>query len=401
MLLLRMKLPEDIKKDLHRRFMRRHQSWLRDGESGWPFTLSLGVPTEQIAKHQIEYVRAWVTAWQKWRGPGTLSWCERRWSTLGTQRLPDKLILETPHMVADWVGETARWQLARARYQSLVETWPILIHELSSHFDVLADYTDADFKRLNDLLHWLVAHPKSNLYPRQLPIPGIDSKWLETHKKSLVDLLAMIQGESHVYGDFFKRCGLKSPPRLVRFRILDAHLRQACGGLSDISAPLEDIAALALSPQQVIIVENLQTGLAFGDSESTVVFMGLGYAVDVLSFIPWLKSAKCYYWGDIDTHGFAILNGARQHLPQLQSIFMDNITLQHCQALWGKEDKPHRATTLAYLTAGEQVVYQSLHKQVGRVGEYVRLEQERIPWDYVEQCLSVVVNLGKFNAVRR
>jgi len=42
--------------------------------------------------------------------------------------------------------------------------------------------------------------------------------------------------------------------------------------------------------------------------------MRLGYAVDVLGQLPWLQEAQCIYWGDIDTHGFAILNRARTYI---------------------------------------------------------------------------------------
>jgi hypothetical protein len=37
------------------------------------------------------------------------------------------------------------------------------------------------------MLIWLCENPGSNLYPRQIPAAGIDSKWLESHKKIIYD----------------------------------------------------------------------------------------------------------------------------------------------------------------------------------------------------------------------
>ncbi len=65
------------------------------------------------------------------------------------------------------------------------------------------------------------------------------------------------------------------------------------------------------------------TGLAFDDMPGTVVFMALGYSVDLLAHVPWTSTARCLYWGDIDTHGFAILQRARACFPRLESVLMD------------------------------------------------------------------------------
>lgn len=84
-------------------------------------------------------------------------------------------------------------------------------------------------------------------------------------------------------------------------------------------------------------------------------------------------------WGDLDTHGFAILHRARSYLPTLKSVLMDEDTLLSHKALWVDEKEQHPAAEWALLTAAEQVVYQGLKQQ--RWGQNVRLEQERIAWD--------------------
>ena len=375
-----MKLPEDVRQFLVRRFQSKYREWLigDPGESQWLLEVTLGVPTEQAALRQVDGVRAWVSAWQGWQGVGTLSWCERRWKALGVQRLPEKLALRGPEDVALWIGEAARWERALSRYQALTARWPVLAQQLPRYFDVLADYGDADYQRLAEMVDWIANHPKSDLYPRQLPVSGLDSKWLDGRKGLLTDLVAAIQEDSSSDLDFYQRCGLKAPPLLVRMKVLDQALRVHVGGVGDITAPVDYLAGLSWPVSHVFIVENLQTGLAMSDMPGAVVFMRLGYNVDVLARLPWLASAKCIYWGDLDTHGFAILHRARSYIPGLQSVLMDEDTLLRHKALWVDESAQHPTPELMLLTEEEQQLYRDLKQQ--RWGQNIRLEQERIDW---------------------
>lgn len=375
-----MKLPEDVRQTLVRRFQSKHREWLigDTGESQWPLEVPLGLPTEQAALRQVDGVRAWVSAWQGWQGVGTLSWCERRWKAFGVQRLPEKLALRGPEDVAMWIGESARWERAQSRYLALIARWPVLAQQLPRYFDVLADYSDADYQRLAEMLDWITSHPNSNLYPRQLPVSGLDSKWLDGRKGLLTDLVAAIQEDSSSEVDFYQRCGLKAPPLLVRMRVLDQSLRAHVGGVGDITAPVDDLVGISWPVSHVFIVENLQTGLAMSDMPGAVVFMRLGYNVDVLARLPWLARARCIYWGDLDTHGFAILHRARSYIPELQSVLMDEETLLRHKALWVDEAAQHSAAELTLLTKDEQQLYRDLKQQ--RWGQNVRLEQERIDW---------------------
>lgn len=391
-----MKFPDDVQKELMRRFKNRHREWLetsgnpdRSEERFWPLEVTLGIPTENQALKQVEDVRTWVAAWQSWCGVGSLSWSDRRWRKLGVQRLPERLLLGGPEEVAQWIGEADRWERSQQRYKELIAFWPQLASELPRYFDLLADYSEADFRRLVDMVAWIEKYPASDLYPRQLPVSGLDSKWLEKRKGLLADLVDAVRGRSTTEGDFFQRCGLKAPPQLIRLRVLDDSLRQRVGGLSDLSAPWEQLAELDLPVSNAFIVENLQTGLAFDDLPGSIVIMQLGYGVDVLGRLPWITNANCIYWGDLDTHGFAILNRARSYLPELRSVLMDEETLRSHQDLWVEEKDQHGAETLPLLTVSEQTVYQVIKSNAW--GQNVRLEQERIVWDVAWKILQQAI----------
>ena len=391
-----MKLPNDVREILARRFKSKHREWLKASlaeiglDTSWPLEIGLDAPTEQNALKQSEGVRAWISRWKSWQGPGVLVWSDRRWRSLGTQSIPERLILNNPTDVAVWIGEGQRWSRAVDRFRLLIQRWPTLADVLPRHFSVLADYDDSDFICLSEILSWICSNPNSNLYLRQIPVAGVDSKWLESRKGLVSELVTAIQGPSSGDGDFYTRCGLRRQPQLIRMRILDPELRNHFGGLSDISAPWEEIANLSFKPSHAFIVENLQTGLAFEELTDSVVIMRLGYGVDVLGRVPWLQQARCIYWGDIDTHGFAILNRARTYLPNLTSVLMEEATLLDHRKLWGEEKVQHSATELPLLTSTEQALFRSLKDNVW--GQQVRLEQERLRWDVAWRAIKIAIS---------
>ncbi len=376
---------EAVRQRLQRRFRRQRSAWLQ-GLGSWPQTLPLGLPTERSALADLAAVRRWAEQWARWDGPGTVHWVERRWPSAGTQRLPARLVFTDPATIADWLGEGARWRQARRRHALLSEAFPALSESLASEIDWLMTAPEADFQRLHDLLAWLVAHPRSGLYLRQLPIAGLDSKWAEAHRGLLTRLLRALHGTSG--GDFLQLAGLRREPALLRLRLLDPALRAPLGGLGDLSAPLADIARLPLRPALAFIVENLRTGLAFEALPGAVVFMARGYAVEAYGQIPWLRDLPVYYWGDIDTHGFAILDRVRHYLPQVRALLMDEATLLTHRALWSHEARPAAAETLTRLTPEEQALYARLRQNHWRPG--VRLEQERIGWEWAWRRVQAI-----------
>jgi hypothetical protein len=376
--------PAQARERLTARYRNQCRTWLAGGGS-WPLRLALGVPSERQAADHLPEVRAWQEAWAHWRGPAKVRWTERRWPTLGTQRLPEALELPAAEDVAAVAGRAEEWSRARLRFLELSAIWPALGAILPRHLDVLTGWTDAELRRLVDLLRWLASHPRSNLYLRQLPVPGIDSKWLETRQKVVKDGLRAILNDTSAE-DVYEIAGLRRMPVPMRMRLLDPGLRHGVGGLSDIQAPVAELASLKLPVERALIVENLQTGLALEDLRGAVAFMGRGYAVKPFEEIPWLRDLPCHYWGDMDTHGFAILDRLRLHLPQVSSVLMDEPTLLEHRDLWSHEADPAFSRQLPRLDEAESATYQALRE--GRWGPGVRLEQERIPWPYAVKRIA-------------
>jgi hypothetical protein len=352
----------------------------------WPLSIPLHPPTEAEAGRAVEGVRGWIEAWRRRDRPGELMWVERAWTDLGRQWLPERLLLNAPSDIADWLGERGRWCRAAERRDRLLARFPALAGHIGRHFDWLADAEELELERLIAVLAALGSGKHRGIYLRQLPIAGIDSKWIGANRARVTDLLRPLLSKGvgpDPSGDLWSIAGLRREPKRLRLRLLDRGLRACVGGLADISAPVEQVGALRLGPARVFIVENLQTGLAFPELRGAVVILGLGYAVDCLGAVPWLQGADCRYWGDLDTHGLAILDRLRGYLPWVRSLLMDESTLLDHRALWSQEDKPMRNLELVRLDDAERAVYDGLSS--GRWGPAVRLEQERIGWDYASE----------------
>jgi hypothetical protein len=70
----------------------------------------------------------------------------------------------------------------------------------------------------------------------------------------------------------------------------------------------------------------------------------LAYAVPVvLEPLGWLAGLDFVYWGDVDMHGFVILNRLRYHLPHARSMLMDRATLLGRREHWATKPFPAAA----------------------------------------------------------
>lgn len=383
---MKLLFPDDARAWLRRRYANQRRQWIA-GQGSWPLALTLGDPVERSVVEDAGLIRAWIDGWSGWQGPGDVVWEERRWPRLGAQQLPLRLVLRSSAEVAQVVGDTANFMLARDRYEAFAQRWSVLRGSgvLVRNTELLAEYTEPDFACLLALIDWFEQHPRSDLYLRQLPIAGMDTKWIDARRRGLVsELIRAIRGET-CDADFYELCGLRRIPARLRMRVLCPRLRQQLAGLGDVEVPLEELAALHLQPSCILIVENLETGIALPELSGCVAFMKLGMGVSVLGQLPWLRDRPTLYWGDIDTHGYAILDRARAVLPRARSVLMDEATLLALRNLCVQEAEPHRDVDLPRLTPAERTVFDGLLAH--RWGHALRLEQERIPWAVVMPVL--------------
>ncbi len=227
---------------------------------------------------------------------------------------------------------------------------------------------------------WLAANPAPGFYLRQLSLPGVHTKFVETHRRLIDEMLAVLAPGRELSGkNYARRHGFLAAPDRVRVRFLDPATAPAAG-LLDLEMPAEAFAGLRLDVERIITTENLVNFLALPDMPRTLAVFGGGYGFEGIRDAAWIGGVELLYWGDLDTHGFHILDQLRSHHPHVRSILMDEETLLAHRDFWGRENTPSRAA-LTRLSAGEDRVYRAL--ATGEFGRSVRLEQELLRWDWV------------------
>ncbi len=304
---------------------------------------------------------------------------------LGEQHLPCRIYFDSEQDFLRFIGKQREATQFKQLAQLTLAQHPTLAEVLNDKPRWLLDNL-ADWSKLLSVAAWFIAHPRPDIFIRQIDLPGIDSKFIEQHKTQLTVLLDILLPASAIERDaksFELRYGLRFDQHLIRFRVLDSSL--ALAGVTDITLPLQDFCRLALPPEYVFITENKVNGLAFPGFPKSIVIFSLGYGVGSLADVGWLKTKRIIYWGDLDTHGFAILSRLRELFPHVESMLMDSKTLDENRIFCVTEASPVKEIP-SFLTDAERDAFNLLSPE----GVDLRLEQERIPFGQVEAFLRTL-----------
>ena len=356
----------------------------------WPLRLSLKTPGASDLSDRFEAVRDWVRAVAD-TPQVRIEWREWNHRVQGTQQLPAAVLLDTLQDALAFIGKGRQAQRFEAVWQQTAAAQPPLLAWLARRPIQALDLADR-WERLLAVVAWLQAHPRPGVYLRQVDVPGVDSKFIEAHRGVLAELLDLALPpevvETHATGvaQFTRRFGFLDKPVRIRFRLLDPALPSlpGCEGLPDITLDSASFAALVLPVQRVFITENETNFLAFPPAADAIAVFGAGYGWEALARASWLHRCQLHYWGDIDTHGFAILDQLRGYFPGAASFLMDRETLLAHRLHWGEEPDPARHD-LSRLTTEEAAVYDDL--RFDRHQPRLRLEQERVGFGRVKERL--------------
>jgi hypothetical protein len=367
-----------------------------DGETPFPLRIGVRGPLPGELGDRFDEVKRWirelVEGSKAHRGWGyDLDWAEAKNRVVGSQRVPAAAHISTEADALKLLRKTREAERFRTLAGSTLAEFPELRDWLARRPHVLLDHA-ADWERILSVLRWFRSHPRPGLYLRQLDISGVDTKFIEVRRGLLGQLLDLVLPLSAIdpaftgASRFDGRYGLRSRPTLVRVRILDRRLR--IQGLSDLTVPVDELRDLPLPATRIFVTENEVNGLAFPEVPDGIVLFGSGYALDRLAEVGWLAARDLHYWGDIDTHGFAILARLRRTFPRALSLLMDRETLLSHRALWVQEAEPFRGD-LGGLTEAEHALFDDLRHD--RLAPRLRLEQERLGFGWVSQALRDAV----------
>ncbi|NNM51230.1 MAG: hypothetical protein HKM02_03260 [Pseudomonadales bacterium] len=365
---------------------------LRDAVTGnarFPLRLSLKSPNSSDITDRFNDVRAWVAELVK-TDSVRVEWQEIRHRVQGVQKLPASVWVETMADALTWLGKHREWDRFLALTYTTQKTHPTLLLWLEKR-PLQALELSVEWPQLLSIVTWLVKHPRPGIYLRQVDLPGVHSKFIEAHRSVLAELLDLVLPADAVdhnkkgVSQFSARYGFLDKPMRIRFRVLDPSI-QSLSGLAcpDVTLDADSFSRLNLAVHRVFITENETNFLAFPQIGAAIVIFGAGYGWEALACSYWMNDCSIYYWGDIDTHGFGILDQLRGYFGHVESFLMDRATLDAHAVVWGYEDRPLVAD-LHRLTSEERALYDDLRDNRIRLG--LRLEQEHIGFQWLTHHL--------------
>lgn len=359
-------------------------------EAIFPIRLTLRGPGSSEITDRFEAVRTWAAELAAVTHV-RLDWREVRHRVQGSQSLPVRAWVDTPDDAFALLGKRRDAERFSEIVKSTRNSLPALLPWLARRPLQALDLAD-QWPRLVAVVCWLTDNPRPRIYLRQVDIPGVHSKFIETHRAVLSELMdlalpaeAIEPGQTGV-SRFAGRFGFLDKPTRIRLRVLDEHVPLLSGAAyPDVTLDSDSFAALDIPVIRVFITENETNFLAFPPAPGAIVIFGGGYGWEALSRARWLTRCAIYYWGDIDTHGFAILDRLRNHFGHVSSFLMDRETLDAHQIHW-TEEPDQVLHDLPRLTDAETALFCDLRDN--RIRRKLRLEQERVSFQWVTDGLS-------------
>jgi len=387
--------PADIKHQLQRLWDRQKLLAALIGENPlFPLRLSLKGPSSSELTDRFPDVREWIEALAQGDGKGyRIVWREIHHRVVGRNALPREVWIDSLEDALTLIGKRAESEIFEKIIAETRRRCPALLPWLERYPLKSLELAD-DWSRLLDILAWFSTRPRPGVYLRQIDIPGIHTKFIEGHRGVLAELLDLtlppeaVRQEVTGVANFCLRYGLREKPPRIRFRMLDPqHALFPSSTDQDIMVNHDTFSDLDLPVQRIFITENEINFLAFPRVANSLVLFGSGYGFEMLAQAAWLHTREIQYWGDIDTHGFAILDQLRAHFNHVQSFLMDRDTLLAHRPHWVTEPTP-QTRLLARLDVAENALYHDL--QQDRLGYHVRLEQERIAFSWLQRALNTI-----------
>ena len=360
----------------------------------FPIEISLKVPTDQQARDNLGHFHAFFKAWTDFAYPELVEWQERQYRQLSEQRVPVKLRIFSLQQLTELLGaeqQLENWldKISSFLQQSFVHDrhQHRLFQTLIHHLEQIERYSQQEWQWLIQLIEQLKPNIGAGLYLRALPLSAVNTKFLEQNLL-LTEVICNV-----LYDDEIVLAGgllawldcLDSPKGWLTIKPVCPNVQEKLGGLPVFQLSTEVLDQFELPAERIIVVENIQSGLACPNLENSIVVCGGGKNISWMN-AKWLQHKQVFYWGDIDSEGLNILSMVRQKIPHVIALMMDEATVLQFQN--HMVDEPDSIfSEPQYLTADELKLFHDLRAQTFKNR---RLEQERISVDWVHRYLELL-----------
>ncbi|MEM7591386.1 MAG: Wadjet anti-phage system protein JetD domain-containing protein [Cyanobacteria bacterium P01_A01_bin.83] len=253
----------------------------------------------------------------------------------GQQSLPTKISIDSEIDYLKLLNKNSEFSKFKNNIKLIYASVPQLKQWTIKYPLKVIDYVDK-WEDLLKVCSYFLAHPKPNLYPRELPI-AVHTKFIEENKAIITSLLEAIlppemiqvvdKKQKHIFEQKFS---LKYDEPLVRLRILDSQVKiENNFPVLNLSVPLSEFERINLKAKNCFIAENKMNFLTLPNLKDSFAIWGSGYGIQILRSVSWLCERNIFYWGDIDIDGFKILSQFRGYFPQTISVMMNRDTYKN------------------------------------------------------------------------
>ena len=362
-------------------------------QSGFPRKLAFKTPSAVEMSSRFDEVRRWIAELRGLRNC-RIEFRSVNHRQLGKNDVPAEVWIDTVDDAVSWLGKRAAFKKFVELISLTAAEQPALLNWLRNN-SLRALENAAAWPQVLSVVAWICANPRPNIYIREVDLAAIDSKFIEQNKQLLAELFDIclpadaIDDTASGISQFAQRYGFKFERERIRFRIIDPKCALfGSNNDQDITVDVDTFANLRLTVKRVFITENKTNFLAFPSVPDSLVIFGAGYGWDAVARAHGLFHCDIHYWGDIDTHGFAILNQLRAAFPHVRSLLMDEYTARKFAHLAVEESKP-TDSVFESLTAAESSMLALIRS--GMLAPNYRLEQERIDWTYARSHIEAAV----------
>tara|TARA_X000001388_G_scaffold73659_1_gene65668 strand:- start:866 stop:2083 length:1218 start_codon:yes stop_codon:yes gene_type:complete len=250
---------------------------------------------------------------------------------------------------------------------------------------VYIDISEKQFAKVIGVFPQIIFGMGEGLFLRQLPIEGVDTKFLESsrHASLLFNLYQIEHRESFNGGTITAR----NLPELLKVESLPTsglrvrfspNYQPQYANLPTVKLDYRDLMQMNILESNVLIVENETSVFQVRAFDDLLIIGGAGYSLEFLN-APWLKSRKLAYWGDMDSDGMNMMNQVLNVYPNTTVLMMNEQTYKRFEKEkvedpnYGKFDHDFQ----------NQYEYFLCKEAAGN-----RLEQEYISNDWVNESIT-------------
>lgn len=352
------------------------------GEQFFPLRLrgGTGKPTDtkQLYKSTDDFLQfekkedrpGWIVEWESWTS-----------KKLGAQRWPSSITIDREDDYLYILNRHKEVLQFKQLVQELLDWQPVLRPWLAGKPQRVLELA-AQWGQLKKVVDYVKEHDLSGYYLRSIPVP-VHTKFIKQYESVLLSLLKQIAPDKFPLeiNDITKALGVKPKPVLYPVRWLDSELaHRYTSGIVSLAISSEDIRRMSPDVSEVWLVENETNLYLLQQRKNAFGLMSRGNALHLLAEIPFFKNVRLLYWGDLDEAGFRMLHQFRQLYPSLESILMDEATLQYHQ------EGMHFINTAPVkmelnLTEAELPAFNFLRQTKGRI------EQEQLDQAFIQRYL--------------